>query len=142
MIDNRTAPYAATLLRVTMGVLFLAHAALKIFIFTPAGTVAFFESVGLPGAFAYLTIFAELAGGLLLIAGLYTRLVSVALIPVLLGAILFVHGANGFFYNNAGGGWEYAAFWAVALGVQALLGDGVFAVRSVLPGARPEPVAA
>jgi putative oxidoreductase len=142
MIDDRTAPFAATLLRVTMGVLFLAHAALKIFIFTPAGTVAFFESVGLPGSFAYLTIAAELGGGLLLIAGLYTRAVSVALIPVLLGAIVFVHGANGFFYNNDGGGWEYAAFWAVALAVQALLGDGAYAARALITSSRNRPVAA
>jgi putative oxidoreductase len=45
MIDSRTAPFAALLLRVSLGVLFLAHVGLKIFVFTPAGTAKFFASV-------------------------------------------------------------------------------------------------
>ena len=48
MIDSRTAPYAALLLRVSLGVLFLAHAGLKFFVFTPAGTAKFFDSVVSP----------------------------------------------------------------------------------------------
>jgi putative oxidoreductase len=52
MIDSRTAPYAALLLRVTMGIAFLAHAGLKVFVFTLPGTAAFFDSVGLPGVLA------------------------------------------------------------------------------------------
>lgn len=122
------ADYAALILRVTMGVWFLAHAWLKIAIFTPAGTVGYFQSIGLPGFLAYVTIAAELLGGLALIAGFRTRLVSLALIPVLLGAAWFGHGANGFFFSNANGGWEFPVFWAVALAVQALLGDGALAV--------------
>jgi putative oxidoreductase len=65
-----------------------------------------------------------------LIFGLRTRVVAVALTPILLGAIFTVHGAAGFFFNNANGGWEYPAFWTVALFVQALLGDGAYALRS------------
>lgn len=129
MIDNKAAPYAALLLRVSLGVMFLAHAWLKLVVFTPAGTVGFFESVGLPGPLAYLTIAAELGAGVALILGLYTRVVSVATIPILLGAIVFVHGANGWLYSNPNGGWEFPAFWAVALVVQALLGDGAYAVK-------------
>src|SRR5437899_11167423 len=56
MINQNTAPYGALLLRVSLGVLFLIHASLKIFVFTPAGTAQFFESLGLPGFLAYLTI--------------------------------------------------------------------------------------
>jgi putative oxidoreductase len=130
MIDIRTAPYAALFLRVTLGVLFLAHAGLKIFVFTPAGTAGFFGSIGLPPALAYLVITAEVLGGIALIFGLWTRVVAVALTPILLGAIFTVHGAAGFFFNNANGGWEYPAFWTVALFVQALLGDGAYALRS------------
>ncbi|MGL4312108.1 MAG: DoxX family protein [Paracoccaceae bacterium] len=126
--QTRNADLAAALLRVTSGGLFIAHALLKIIVFTPAGTAGYFESIGLPGALAYLTIVAELAGGLALIAGFKTRLVSLALIPVLLGAAWFGHGANGFFFSNANGGWEYPAFWAVTLLVQALLGAGAYAV--------------
>lgn len=115
---------AALLLRVTLGALFLAHAGLKIFVFTPAGTAGFFQSLGLPGPLAYLVIAVEVLGGLALIAGYRTRIVSLALIPVLLGAIVTVHFAAGFWFSNANGGWEYPAFWIVALVVQALLGDG------------------
>ena len=130
MIDTRTAPYAALLLRVTLGGVFLAHAALKLFVFTPAGTAKFFASVGVPGELAYLTIAAEIIGGVALIVGFRTRIVALALTPVLLGAIVLVHGSAGFFFNNPNGGWEYPAFWIVALVAQALLGDGAYALGS------------
>ena len=129
MIDSRTAPYAALLLRVSLGILFLAHASLKLFVFSPAGTAKFFDSVGLPPALAYLVIAAEVAGGIALILGLWTRVAALALVPILLGAIFTVHGAAGFFFNNANGGWEYPAFWSIALVAQALLGDGAYALR-------------
>ena len=130
MTDARTAPYAALLLRLTLGGLFLTHAALKIFVFTPAGTAAFFGSVGLPPALAYPTMAVEVLGGLALIAGYQTRIVALLLTPILLGAIVTVHGPAGFFFNNANGGWEYPAFWIVALIVQALLGNGAFALAA------------
>jgi putative oxidoreductase len=127
MIDTRTAPYAAFVLRVTLGALFLLHAGLKIFVFTPAGTAQFFASVGLPAALAYLVIAWEILGGVALILGVYTRLAALLLAPILLGAIVSVHASNGFFFNNPNGGWEFPAFWLVALVVQALLGDGAYA---------------
>lgn len=133
MIDSRTAPYAVTLLRVVLGALFLAHAGLKLFVFTPAGTAQFFSSLGLPGALAYLVIAAELIGGAALIVGVYARFVAVALVPVLLGAIVMVHGAAGFFFSNPNGGWEFPALWIVGLVAIALLGDGALAAR---PSAR------
>lgn len=132
MIDTRTAPYAATLLRVALGILFLAHAGLKAFVFTPAGTAGFFESVGVPGFMAYVAILGETAAGLALVAGAYTRIAALAVIPVLLGAIATVHAHNGFFFNAPNGGWEYPAFWIVALVVQAMLGDGAYAAGPVL----------
>ena len=130
MIDTRTDPYAALLLRITLGGLFLAHAALKFFVFTPAGTAKFFASLGLPGELAYVTMAAEILGGLALIAGLWTRIVALALTPILLGAIVMVHGSAGFFFNDPNGGWEYPAFWTIALVTQALLGDGAYALSS------------
>lgn len=129
MIDSRTAPYAALLLRVVLGGLFLAHAGLKLVVFTPAGTVAFFGSLGLPPVIAYATIVAEIVGGLALILGVMTRWVSLALLPLLLGAVILVHLPNGFFFTAPKGGWEYPAFWATALLCQALLGDGAFSLR-------------
>ncbi|MFZ1660581.1 MAG: DoxX family protein [Paracoccaceae bacterium] len=119
---------AALILRVTNGVLFLLHAGLKLFVFTPAGTAGFFESIGLPGFLAYLVIAAELLGGIALIVGYKTRIVSLGLILVLLGAIFTVHLSAGFFFSNANGGWEYPAFWAVTLLVLSLLGDGTYAL--------------
>ena len=130
MIDIRTAPYAATALRVTLGLLFLAHAGLKLFVFTPAGTAQFFGSLGLPPALAYATIFAEVVGGLALIVGFYSRVVALALIPILIGAILTVHGPAGFFFTNPKGGWEFLALWIVVLLTVALIGDGVYALRT------------
>jgi putative oxidoreductase len=129
MIDSRTAPYAALLLRVSLGGLFLAHAGVKFFVFTPAGTAKFFGSVGVPPDLAYLVIAAEVLGGIALILGVWTRIVAIAVVPILLGAIFTVHGAAGFFFTNPHGGWEYPAFWIVALLVQSLLGDGAYALR-------------
>jgi putative oxidoreductase len=128
MIDSRTAPYAALLLRLSLGALFLAHAGLKFFVFTPAGTAKFFASVGMPAELAYLVIPAEVLAGVALILGVWTRAVALAATPILLGAIFTVHGAAGFFFTNPHGGWEYPAFWTVALLVQALLGDGAHAL--------------
>lgn len=134
MTSNATSPhplsarYGATLLRVSLGGLFLAHFGLKFFVFTPAGTAKFFASLGLPPELAYVTMAAELIGGLMLILGLYARVAALALIPLILGTIVTVHGANGFFFNNPNGGWEYPAFWAIALFVQVLIGDGAWAV--------------
>jgi putative oxidoreductase len=131
MIDTRLAPYGALVLRVTSGALFLTHAALKIFIFTPAGTAKFFESIGLPGPLAYLTILIEVLGGLALLLGLYVRPAAALLSVLLLGTIFSVHIHNGFFFNNPNGGWEYPAFWIVALLVQALIGEGAYSVAAI-----------
>jgi putative oxidoreductase len=131
MIDVRTAPYAALLLRVSLGVLFLAHAAVKIFSFTPAGTAQFFGKIGLPPELAYLVMLAETAGGVALVLGVWTRVVAIALTPILFGAIWTVHYKS-WVFSAPGGGWEYLAFWIVALIVQSLLGNGAFSLR--VPG--------
>jgi putative oxidoreductase len=125
---SQTTPYAALLLRVSLGCLFLAHAGLKAIVFTPAGTAQFFEKIGVPGWVALPTILAETLGGIALILGLGTRWVSLVLLPILLGAIVTVHGPNGFFFTQPGGGWEFPAFWMIGLVVQAGLGNGAFAV--------------
>jgi putative oxidoreductase len=137
MLAMRTVPYAAFLLRVSLGILFLAHGAMKLFVFTPAGTVEFFASLGLPPALAYLTMLAELGGGALLLAGVVTRWAALALVPLMLGTINFDHGASGWVFSNPGGGWEFPAFWTVTLIVQALLGDGAFALRVPFLRMRP-----
>ncbi|WP_115718337.1 DoxX family protein [Gallaecimonas mangrovi] len=120
--------YATTLLRLSLGVMALAHGLMKIFVFTIPGTVGYFESVGFPGFFAYIAILAEVGGGLALIFGLYTRWVALAFIPLLLGA-LTVHMHNGWVFSNKGGGWEFPVFWIVALLVQAGLGGGALVLN-------------
>lgn len=127
MIDIRTAPYAALLLRLTLGIMFIAHGFMKVLVFTPAGTVGFFASLGIPAAFAWLTMAAELGGGLLLLLGVQTRWIAVLQLPVLLGAWV-VHSGNGWGFSNPNGGWEYPAFLALAQIVLILLGDGKFAL--------------
>lgn len=138
MIDDHTAPYAALTLRIALGAMFIAHALLKVFVFTLPGTVQFFESLGLPGILAYVTVAAELVGGAMLVLGIGTRWVAALLIPVLLGAT-WVHVPNGWLFTAPNGGWEYPAFLSVAVFVQVLLGDGAYALSSTFnakPAAR------
>lgn len=128
MIDQKTGPYAALLLRVALGVMFIAHSAyLKVFVFTLPGTAQFFESLGLPGFSAYLVVAAETLGGLLLILGVGTRWVALALVPILLGAT-WVHSGNGWVFSAENGGWEYPLFLAVSAVALGLLGDGAYSL--------------
>lgn len=128
MIDQKTAPFGAFVLRVTLGVMFVAHSViLKLMVFGLPGTAKFFESLGLPGFLAYATFAAEAVGGILLILGVQTRLVALALIPVLLGAA-WVHIGNGWVFSAKGGGWEYPVFLIATSVAVALLGDGAYAL--------------
>ena len=128
-IDTKTAPYAALLLRVALGIMFLAHSLyLKVFVFTVAGTAGYFESLGLPAAFAYLTLLGEIGGGIALILGFQTRLIALAVIPILLGAT-WVHAGNGWVFSADGGGWEYPVFLTVVAVAVSLLGSGAYAVK-------------
>lgn len=119
--------YAALILRLSLGIMLLAHGLLKVLVFTVPGTVQFFSSVGFPGWMAYLVIAGEIGGGILMLGGILTRWVALALIPIMLGA-LSVHWHNGWVFSAPNGGWEYPAFLAIALIVQALLGPGAFAL--------------
>lgn len=135
MIDRDNAAYAALVLRLTLGVAFIAHGLLKVLVFTVPGTVQFFGSLGLPAIVAYATIAAEIVGGALLVLGVYSRWVAASLVPILLGAA-WAHWGNGWAFSAQGGGWEYPAFWAMTLVVQALLGDGAYALKRAAPVAR------
>jgi putative oxidoreductase len=124
MTSTRRIDLAAAVLRTTVGVMFVAHALLKYFVFTLPGTAKFFQSLGLPGALGYVTFAAELIGGALLIAGVRTRIVALLLAPIVIGAT-WAHSGNGWVFTSANGGWEYPAFLTIATLVTALLGDGV-----------------
>jgi len=128
-MSDQQSQYGVALLRVSLGVLFLAHGLLKVLVFTPAGTVGFFESLGFPGFFAYLVMAGEIGGGMLLIAGAYTRVVALGLLPIALGAT-FVHLGNGWLFSAEGGGWEFPLFLTITTLAQAAMGAGAFALRA------------
>jgi len=128
MIDQKTAPYAALILRVSMGIMFLAHAYLKMFVFGIAGASKFFASLGLPDWFVFPILALEIIGGLALIAGVLVRWIAIPLFIELIATIVLVHGANGWLASAKGGGWEFPAFWAAGMAALALLGDGPFAL--------------
>ena len=126
--ERTTTPYAALLLRVAMGVMFLAHGLLlKVMTFGLAGTMGFFGSLGYPPVLGAVVAIAEIAAGVALIAGVQVRLVSLLAIPIMLGAT-FQHLGAGWMFSSPGGGWEFPGFWTVALLVQAGLGGGAHAL--------------
>lgn len=125
-----THQYGALVLRVALGAILIAHSLLKVVVFTMPGTAKFFQSLGLPSTLAYLTVTVEFVAGALLIAGYRTRIAALAVLPILLGAT-WVHLPNGWMFNAPNGGWEYPMFLSVAVIVQALVGDGAYAIGSV-----------
>ena len=125
---NSSANYGVTLIRVSLGIMWIAHALLKLFVFTLPGTAQFFASIGFPGFLAYPVFAVELLGGLALLLGVYARQVSLALVPVMAVAAS-VHFGNGWVHTSPNGGWEYPVFLTVASVALWLLGDGAFAAR-------------
>ncbi|RQS56349.1 DoxX family protein [Burkholderia sp. Bp8963] len=126
--SDTAATYGALLLRVALGVMWIAHALLKWLVFTLPGTAQYFDNVGFPGFLAYPVFAAELAGGLALVLGVYARQVALLLVPIMVCAAR-VHWSNGWVHTSQGGGWEYPAFLVVASVSLWLLGDGALAVR-------------
>ena len=138
----RLTELAAALLRVGLGVMFLAHSiVLKLFVFTLPGTAQFFTTLGLPGWLAYVVFVAEAFGGIMLVLGVQARWVALALMPILAGAT-WAHLGNGWMFGYANGGWEYPLYLTLLAGAQVLLGDGAFALapsRALVSRAAPAP---
>ena len=125
---NNYSDYGTALLRISLGIIFIAHSLyLKLVVFTLPGTAGFFESIGLPAVLAYITFAAEAIGGIALLVGLYTRWAALALIPIALGAT-WAHSEAGWVFSNAGGGWEYPLFLTITCAVIALQGNGRLAL--------------
>lgn len=127
MNEKHQVAVAALILRLSLGTMLMAHGLLKVLVYTLPGSAQFFTSVGFPGWLAYPVVAMELVGGALMLGGVATRWVALALVPVILGA-LSVHWGNGWVFSGANGGWEYPALLAVLLLVQALLGPGAYAI--------------
>lgn len=127
-MNNSSNQHAAFLIRFSLGIILLAHGALKVFVFTVPGTVGYFASLGLPPIVAYLTIFGEVVGGIALIVGIYPRLVGLLSLPILAGAT-WAHISNGWLFSAEGGGWEFPALLVVLALAVILQGAGSFALR-------------
>lgn len=117
-----------TLLRLSLGLMWIAHALLKWLVFTLPGTAQYFVSIGFAGALAYPVFTAEVLGGLALLLGVYARQVALALTPILAVAA-WVHAPNGWVHTSPGGGWEYPVFLLVSSVALWLLGDGAGALK-------------
>ncbi|MBI3560822.1 MAG: DoxX family protein [Gammaproteobacteria bacterium] len=128
MIDARFAPYAALVLRLGVGSMWISHALLKYLVFTLPGFAGFLASHGMPSFLAWPVFVLEIGGGVFILLGVYSRWAALLLIPILIGAAS-VHVANGWVFSNPGGGWEYPVFLIVASIAQGLLGDGALAIK-------------
>jgi putative oxidoreductase len=120
--------YGVTLLRVALGLMWIAHALLKLLVFTLPGTAQFFASVGFPAWLAYPVFVAELTGGAALLLGIYPRQAALCLVPIM-AAAAWVHMPNGWVHTSPGGGWEYPVFLLVASVALWLIGDGAWSLR-------------
>jgi putative oxidoreductase len=129
-MHDRLIPYAALLLRLALGTMWLSHGLLKLIVFTVPGFAAFLAAQGMAPALAWPVVLLELSGGVLILLGVRGHLVSAALLPVLLAAAS-VHIANGWVFTASGGGWEYPAFLLVASVIHAMLGDGAYALAAL-----------
>ena len=122
------ADYGITVLRVSLGIMWVAHALLKLFVFTLPGTAQFFQSVGFPGFLAYPVFAIELLGGIALVLGIYARQASLLLVPIMAVATS-VHIGNGWVFTSKGGGWEYPMFLISASIAVWLAGDGALSLK-------------
>ena len=138
MTEDKLSDLGALILRVGLGIVFIAHGHLKVFVFTLPHTVEVFIGHGVPGWTAYPVAFIELVGGTMLILGLGTRLVSPLLFCVAFGAG-WVHIDNGWNYTSPpNGGWEYGMFLAVASAAVTLLGPGSFTLSRLIATLRKQ----
>lgn len=122
--------YALTIVRVVLGIIFLMHGGQKVLGWFGgaglAGTVSGMTQMGLPAILVYIVAFTEFLGGAALILGALSRVAAFGILCVMVGAIVTVHGKNGFFLADQG--YEYClALIAMSLGVM-LGGPGRWAL--------------
>ncbi len=126
--EHTAAALGAFMLRLALGVMWIAHAFFKIVVFSVGGFALWLDSLGLPGFMAWPVVVMEIVGGAAILLGFHGRHVSLALIPILAVAA-WTHLPNGWVFSNAGGGWEFPVFLIAASAVHGLIGDGAFALR-------------
>ncbi|MES2819442.1 MAG: DoxX family protein [Pseudomonadota bacterium] len=120
---------ASLLLRITLASMWISHGLiLKYFTYGIQGLATWLAGQGLAAGLAVPLVLAETLGGLLILFGIYGRWVSLALLPILFGALL-IHAGNGWVFSNPNGGWEYPLLLAAVSLVHTLLGDGPLALK-------------
>jgi len=127
MIDDRAAPYAALVLRLTLAGFFFAHLFRKFAVIGFDAWWSGLEKSGYQGWMLSYTVAAEFAGAVLILLGVYTRAVSLLTLPVLIAVTNHWAVRKGFWF--ADGGAEFPLAWSAMLVVQILLGDGAYAVK-------------
>lgn len=123
MKKNSSVDLATFIIRIAFGIMYLAHGLTKLLVFTPSGTAAYFTSLGFPALLGYLVIVFEIGGGILLLAGFFTRLIALLAVIEMI-TISQIHSVNGWTFSNPGGGWEYPAFMAFIALALMFLGSG------------------
>ena len=125
------AAYGATLLRLILGVVYIMHAYLAVVVFGPAGMIAYQAKHGVPfpEIGTWYLIVAHGLGGIFLVLGLFTRWAALANVPVMVGALLFVHLKNGFWAHTNPSGYEYVLVLAVVSLAVAMIGGGALTLR-------------
>lgn len=135
LASQRQIDAALLLLRAVVGIVFIAHGAQKLFVFGLDNLAAAFAQMGVPfpGLTGLMVAGLEFGGGMLLVAGVLTRLVSLGLAITMIGAIFLAHIEAGFFLPD---GYEFAltllstAAMLMLTGAGRLSVDGVIARRS------------
>ena len=122
--------YGATILRIALGIIYIGHGYLALFVYGPRGTAAFQRSLGLPlpEIGAWYVILAHGVGGALLLLGLWTRWAALVNLPIMAGAFFLVHLREGFFMGPKGG-YEFVLLVLAATLAQVFLGSGALALR-------------
>jgi putative oxidoreductase len=126
-IDQAYAPYGLFLLRLAIGIDWLAHAFLK----TARGMnthEALLAKNGITPLLAWPTFTLEVIGGIAIILGWYSRQWA-AFLLFFLATVVWIKWPVGWTYSNTGGGWEYPMFWLFAQASLVLCGEGAFALR-------------
>jgi putative oxidoreductase len=122
---------ALSIVRLALGIIFFMHGGQKVLgWFGGQGLTATVQmmSANLPAVLAYMVAFGELLGGIALIVGFLSRLAASGILIIMIGAVVTVHGKNGFFLQNQG--YEYnLALIAMSLAV-VLGGSGCIALDS------------
>jgi putative oxidoreductase len=128
-----TAQTSAGLLviRLVLGITFIAHGAQKVFTFGMSGVGEGFVQMGIPfgGMLGPVVSLVELVGGVAIVLGVLTRLAGLGIAAVMLGAIMFAHLSAGFFAPN---GYEFPLVLMAAAAALAVMGAGAYSVDALL----------